>query len=844
MYCSVVLLQRMLEPLTYQINISVAIGAIVQVPLGRQSCTGMVISLSQTSNYPGKVREILEVVDPKPFISDGLMNTLRFMSGYYFCPLSLCLKLAIPSGLLRSGTCFYVLGSLPSESEPDTQKNYSNTAGVNVENTKRRGLFDETSTKVYSRDIISDLWSRLSGELIGEVRLSEGEIRKRCHLDAKQFQGSVLSGLLKPIWTLDKARAKETKEAVYTLVEGETRQRLGAKQKAILEWLKGQNGSVRHRAILAQFGSCTPVLHRLEALGMIAVSTASRDKTSFDNITPIVNEVERTQEQNEAIEAVLRQEGFGGFLLFGVTGSGKTEVYLGVMEAVRKRGQSCIFILPEIALTPQFCAVFKGRFGNDVAVLHSGLGEHERFDTWSRIREGRIGIVIGPRSVLFSPVQNLGLIVIDEEHDSSFKQEEAPRYHARDMALYLGQQSDCPVILGSATPSLESYCRAMQVHTTLLQLTRRPCARPMPNIQIVDMRDRLPDVDEGGEEASQSVEEKLRARLFSAELLEALKETYERREQAIIFLNRRGYANYVQCEYCGHALYCPNCDVALTYYKYANALRCHYCDYTVPLARTCPKCGRESLNYTGYGTERMVDMLCAAVPGARVERLDRERASTKALQTILDDFRTGNIDILVGTQMVAKGHDIHNVTLVGIINADMSLHIPDFRSSERTYQLLMQVSGRAGRGMRPGRVILQTLKPDHPAIQGVVKRDYASFAAEELALRRVMGYPPFTYLILVGFEGENQIDVENYAVSMGKIARGILPTEGEAVVLGPAPAPIVFLRGKSRYQMYLRSKDRRLLHRWFSEVWRQTAQMRQEHQAVRCTIDVDPYNMM
>lgn len=841
MYCSVVLLQRMLEPLTYQIRIPVAIGAIVQVPLGRQSCTGMVIALSQTSNYHGKVREILEVVDPKPFISDGLMNSLRFMSGYYFCPLALCLKLAIPSGLLRSGTCFYVLGSLPACSEPEPQKENSNTASGDVENIKRRSLFDETSIKTDSRDIFLDLWSRLSGEMLGEGRLSEGEIRRRCKLDAKQFQSCVLSGLLKPIWTLEKARAKETKEAVYTLVEGEKRPRLGAKQKAILAWLESQNGSARHSAVLAQFGACTQVLHRLEELGMIAVSAASRDKTSFDNITPIVNEVERTQEQNDAIEAVLRQKGFGGFLLFGVTGSGKTEVYLGVMEAVRKRGQSCIFILPEIALTPQFCAVFKGRFGNDVAVLHSGLGEHERFDTWSRIREGRIGIVIGPRSVLFSPVQNLGLIVIDEEHDQSFKQEEAPRYHARDMALYLGQQSDCPVILGSATPSLESYCRAMQAHSTLLQLTRRPCARPMPNIQIIDMRDRLPeDAEDGGG----TVEEKLRARLFSSELLAALKETYERHEQAIIFLNRRGYANYVQCEYCGHALYCPNCDVALTYYKYANALRCHYCDYTEPLVRTCPKCGRESLNYTGYGTERMVDMLSAAVPGARVERLDRERASTKALQTILDDFRTGKIDILVGTQMVAKGHDIHNVTLVGIINADMSLHIPDFRSSERTYQLLMQVSGRAGRGMRPGRVILQTLKPDHPAIQGVVKRDYASFAAEELALRRVMFYPPFAYLILVGFEGENQIDVENYAVSMGRIARGILPGEGDAVVLGPAPAPIVFLRGKARYQMYLRCKDRRLLHRWFSEVWRQTAQMRQEHQAVRCTIDVDPYNMM
>ena len=807
MYCSVVLFSRPLDPLSYRVDVPVRVGAVVQVPLGRKSCTGIITALSEDKPaYNGRIRSILEVVDPVPFISEPLMATLRFMAAYYQSPLGFCLKLAIPAGMMREGECVYRFA---------TEMGEITSPGRDVP------------------------WNVSTGDA-----LPEREIKKQYQIDQKTFDQWVADGKLVPQWTLPRAHQKETVEAVYEATDVEIPKRFGQKQRGLYDWIKGQDGPVRHSAILEKFGSCSAVLHRLEELGLIAVSTKTRDKTSFDDITPIVHEVERTDEQNEAIRVVLEHEGFGSFLLFGVTGSGKTEVYLGVMEAIRARGQGCIFVLPEIALTPQFCAVFKGRFGNDVAVLHSGLSESERFDTWSRIRDGRIGIAIGPRSALFAPVQNLGLIVIDEEHDGSFKQAEAPRYHARDMALYLGMQAKCAVILGSATPSLESYSRALQGKMTLLTLTKRPQARPMPEIRIVDMRNRPKPVfpDDCGDSEKNRIE--IRSRLLSDELVAALHETIDRKEQAMIFLNRRGFSTFIQCDYCGHVLYCPNCDVALTYYKYSNDLHCHYCDFVAHTDGVCPKCGRRELNYTGYGTERLVEVLQSEFPDAHIDRLDRDRATTKGIQNVLDLFRNGDIDILVGTQMIAKGHDIHNVTLVGIVNADMSLHLPDFRASERTYQLLTQVSGRAGRGNRPGRVILQTLKPEHPAIKGIVERDFASFAAQELEIRRALQYSPFSYMVLMRFEGPDYTVTEKYAIQMANAARTLLKDLSNGRVLGPASAPIPMLCGNARYQLFLRHAIRPALHQWLGMILKQTEEFRTRNGNVKCVIDVDPYDML
>lgn len=841
MYYFVVLFSRPLSPLSYQYDKEILPGSIVQVPLGRQSCTGIVTSSQmEKPAYDGRIRSILEVVDPEPFITPPLMATLVFMSNYYRAPLGFCLKHALPVGMMRSGVCLYRAGeTVAGEGKVRTAGAVSREAGA---------LF-ATVDEGKGQDVLSQVRAALRESADG---LSETEIRKRFKIDSDQFQSWVDSGVLVPHWTLDKARLRETTETVYEVVPQASPKRLGTKQKQMLAWISEQGGAVRHSAILAQFGPSSAVLHRLEALGLLVTQTTARDRTSFDDILPIVQTVERTDEQNHAIRTIVEHKGFGSFLLHGVTGSGKTEVYLGVMESVRQRGGGCIFVLPEIALTPQFCAVFRGRFGQDVAVLHSGLSDQERFDTWTRIRSGRIGICIGPRSALFAPVRNLGLIVIDEEHDGSFKQGETPRYHARDMALVLGQQAQCPVILGSATPSLESYTRALQGKSILLELTRRPQARPMPEITLVDMRRRESESDESEREsggrfvdrASGNSFETLRAHLLSDTLVEALRETLAHGEQSMIFLNRRGFSTFIQCEYCGHVLYCPNCDVALTYYKYADALRCHYCDYVDTSDGECPKCHRRELSYTGYGTERLVEILSESLPGARIDRLDRDRATTRAIQSVLGDFRSGKIDVLVGTQMIAKGHDIHNVTLVGIINADMGLHMPDFRSSERTYQLLTQVSGRAGRGSRPGRVIVQTLRPDHPAIRGIVERDYASFARQELEIRRALSNPPFSHLVLLRFESPQVLEAENLSIRVGRMAQSLMPRQGDARVLGPAPAPIPMLCGKFRFQLFLRHSSRGILHQWLDRVWAGSAEWRNQFRDAVCTIDVDPYDMM
>ena len=826
MYCSVVIFSRPLEPLSYQLGVAAEVGTVVQVPLGRRSCTGIITEISEARPaYNGKIRSVLEIVDPRPFISDALMATLRFMSRYYCVPLGFCLKLAMPGGMMRAGACYY---------RPGAEALVSAESGGAGEKT----LFSCGEGKKSKADeVLAALREAPSG-------MTETQIRKQFKVTDEEFSQWVSSGMLVPEWRLDAERNRETMEASYVVTDAEIPKRVGRKQQEIYDWIKSQGGATRHSAVLAQFGSCSPMLHRLEELGLIATSEVARDKTSFDSVQPVVHDIVRTEEQEAAIREVVSHQGYGGFLLFGVTGSGKTEVYLGVMEAMRARGKGCIFILPEIALTPQFCAVFKGRFGDDVAVLHSGLGEHERFDTWTRIREGRIHIAIGPRSALFAPVKDLGLIVIDEEHDGSFKQGETPRYHTRDMALFLGLKSGCPVILGSATPSLESYSLAHSGRLKMLTLTRRPQARQMPDIHIVDMRNRpKPEIPEGTDESAKALL-LLKNRLLSEELLYALRETLERREQAIIFLNRRGFSTFIQCEYCGYVMRCPNCDVALTYYKYSGELHCHYCDYVDRPNGVCPRCSRADLSYTGYGTERLVELLEQELPGVRIDRLDRDRATVRGIRRVLDAFRNGDLDVLVGTQMVAKGHDIHNVTLVGIINADMGLNMPDFRASERTYQLLTQVSGRAGRGDHPGRVILQTLMPDHPAIRGVIERDYGAFAAQEIEIRRALSYPPFVYMVMIRFESENVVEVEKFSIRYAEIAQRLLRDISAGRVLGPAPSPIQMLCGKARYQLFLRHQDRGKLHLWLDDILRQAEGLCAANAQVRVIVDVDPYDML
>ncbi|MDX1764216.1 MAG: primosomal protein N' [bacterium] len=528
------------------------------------------------------------------------------------------------------------------------------------------------------------------------------------------------------------------------------------------------------------------------------------------------------QHAMESITAAMEEGGFGTFLLHGVTGSGKTEIYLRAIERALAQGRTAIIIVPEIALTPQLVRIFSGRLGERIAVLHSGLSPGERVDQWHRIREGRLPVVIGARSAIFAPLSNLGIIVVDEEHDGTYKQEETPRYHARDLAVVRGSMTEATVILGSATPSVESFYHARQGKYRLLSLEKRIHDRPLPEVRLIDMK---------REPANASL---------SSELNRAVKAGLARKEQVLLFLNRRGFAPFLLCDTCGHVVECPNCSVCLTYHLQDRSLWCHHCGFATALKKECPECHAESLELKGSGTERIEEEVEEVFSEAVLLRLDRDTTRKKgALESILDRFRSREGDILIGTQMVTKGHHLPGITTVGVLNADSPLHHPDFRSGERTFQILTQVAGRAGRGESAGTVYLQTYTPEHYAIQAAVGHDYELFFREEIGFRKALDYPPYSRLVNLVLSANSASKVENAAARMGKILRGLASRNSALQVLGPARAPIAVLRGKRRYQILIKGKKVRELNQFVAEA---VARFNAADGAsrVNLTIDVDP----
>jgi primosomal protein N' (replication factor Y) len=518
---------------------------------------------------------------------------------------------------------------------------------------------------------------------------------------------------------------------------------------------------------------------------------------------------------------------FKGFLLHGITGSGKTEVYLHVIADALAAGRGALVLVPEISLTPQLAARFRARFGDEVAVLHSGLTDRERFDEWSRLRDGTARIALGARSAVFAPVARLGAVVVDEEHDSSFKQEEGVRYHARDVALVRAQRAHAVCVLGSATPSLESFHGARTGgRIQLLELPERATARPLPQVELVDLRVHRPDPDS----------------LLTAPLAAAVGETLERGEQVILFLNRRGFHTFVLCVSCGHAFRCPSCSVSLTYHRQRDRLLCHYCGHSERVPVACPSCAAtESISRRGLGTERVADAIVARFPRARIGRLDRDAAVGTAIEKVLGRMARGELDILVGTQMVAKGHDFPGVTLVGVLLADTGLSLPDFRASERTFQLLTQVAGRAGRGERPGRVLIQSYRVDAVAVAAAREHDYRRFSDSELAAREELDYPPFGHLAAIRLDGPDGREVESEAARLAERARGMVPADRGVTVLGPSEAPLARLKGRTRWHMWLRARERRDL-RAFLRALVPAGQARSG--SVRLTVDVDPVSAL
>ena len=600
----------------------------------------------------------------------------------------------------------------------------------------------------------------------------------------------------------------------------------GARQREILDFIRAAK-QVSLSLLRQQFAAPHVVLQRLVALDFLHVEEVERCRDPFAEIAVAEHRpVELNPAQRRAltqIEEALDAAAFRSFLLHGVTGSGKTEVYLRAIARTLEQGRQALMLVPEIALTPQLVTRFRSWFqDHDVrlAVLHSGLSEGERYDAWRQVARGDIDVVIGARSAVFAPLPNLGLIVVDEEHDGSYKQSEGFRYNARDLALMRGQMDGAAVVLGSATPVLTTYHRATEGHLTHLQLPERTADRKLPQVQLVDL--------------SQHEGESL----LSEALQTALSEVLQAGEQALLLLNRRGYAPFLLCHDCGASLRCPNCDITLTYSQVQRLVRCHYCDFHQRPPNSCNRCSGVQLLPEGMGTERLEEEIRQNFPDARVARMDRDTTSRKgAHHRLVEQMMAGEIDILIGTQMIAKGHDFPAVTLVGVLNADTALNLPDFRSAERVFSLLSQVAGRAGRGERPGRVMIQTYAVDNYALDYVTRHDYQGFAALELSQRQVLAYPPFGYLVHLVLSGNDESKVNNAAEQIcASLTEGAVDVE----ILGPAPCLLPRLRNKHRVQILLKAKQRDPLRRQIDRLSRFRSQL---PAGVVLTVDVDPVDM-
>jgi primosomal protein N' (replication factor Y) len=610
--------------------------------------------------------------------------------------------------------------------------------------------------------------------------------------------------------------------------------RLGSKMAAIVAWL-ADKGQASLETLRAATGASADSLRRLAAHGVLAVDevAAHRDPLRGVNLanlgTHTGDALSLNAEQAAAVATIGAAFGsFRGFLLHGVTGSGKTEVYLTLIGQALAAGRGIVLVVPEIALTPQLMARFRSRLGDLVAVQHSGLDPAARHEQWLRIRAGELPVVIGARSAIFAPVPRLGLILVDEEHDPSFKQETSPRYHGRDLALYRGHLAGVPVVLGSATPSIETWANVARGKLTRVALTTRAtnADRPMPEVSVLDMRGRVTVDGEG---------------LFSRDLFEGLKACVEAGEQALLFVNRRGYAASLQCRACGTALACDHCSVTYTWHRREGRLVCHYCDAKRRLPAACPSCGHQELAEIGFGTEQVEGVLSQLLPAARLGRMDRDTTRGAALIKLLTRFRRHELDVLVGTQMLAKGHDFPKVTLVGVLLAEQGLAFPDFRSGERTFHLLTQIAGRAGRGERPGRVLLQTRQPDHPVIRFATGHDAIGFLDAEVGLRELRGFPPASALALFRISGRDEAAV---AVAAGLVHAALGQHAGDGVVVHPAqPAPIARIQDRHRFQVLARGRTRGALRRTLDgarHVWDDGKRF----PGVQIALDIDPHNFL
>jgi primosomal protein N' (replication factor Y) (superfamily II helicase) len=801
LYCDVSLPVPLDQPFTYSLPETlrhrVQPGSRLLVPFGPRKLTGVILRChDDRPEVP--TRDALRLLDNQPVLSAELLALGRWISAYYCAPLGDVLR-----------------GMLPLASEIRRGKVWSLTDSGR--DAARQLLLDSSPDDPVAQ-ILRMLEKRpLSAAYLAKAMpFAEKAIRsleKKGFIYAEQVEAD-RDPLRSPSERLRVELLERPVEAKLTKPERELR--------AFLELHPGSHNLKELEGTVKGASAAARSLARKKVVSVKVEPTAI-------NAGPVrtrhaLNEAQ-TAAYDKIAEALAARE-FRTFLLHGVTGSGKTEIYLNAIEAALAQGRSALLMVPEIALTPQMAGQFFSRFGDRVAILHSAFTDVERSEQWRRIRSGAASVVVGTRSGVFAPVQRLGLIVVDEEHDGSYKQEETPRYNGRDVAIVRAQGAGACVVLGSATPSLESRYNVERGKSTLLELPGRIESRPMPVVELVDMR------EEFLETRKQST--------FSRKLIEEAGSRLEAGEQTIILLNRRGFSSFVACRSCGERIQCINCSLTLTYHKRDRRLLCHYCGYAEKVPSVCPKCQSEHIYFLGLGSERVEEELHQAFPRARIARLDRDTVTGKRqYETILQDFREGNYDILVGTQMIAKGHDIPNVTFVGVVSADIGLGMPDFRAAERTFQLLTQVAGRAGRGSTPGRVLIQTINPDHYAVKLAAAQDYQAFYDKELHFRRMMHYPPFAAMANVLVRSEKK----ELAMRMSTdLSYKLTPPPPQLRVMGPAEAPVPRLKAEYRYQFLIKAASRKTLNETLQRV-RQYA-VEQKWPATALVIDVDPLTLM
>ena len=793
------------QPFTYlvpeNLNEQLAVGMRVEVPFGNgnRHVQGFVLAIEPIAatvldETNVQLKELVAVLDLKPVLNTEMLALADYMKEKTFAFKITCLQTMLPS-VMRADYQKYIYLTDELSEELQDQLFYG-LEEISWDQAQERGLLPQLMAlrKQQKVDIRYEVTTRNKVKMVRFIQA------------AKEFEQleEIRLGLRKG--------AKKKEQLLYYL------QRLGTEKVTAVKEMK-------------ELGFSTALLNEAAKNGWLTFIEKEAYRDPFANQTfEKTTALSLNAEQQVAVETILQsvqEQQSQTYLLEGITGSGKTEVYLQVIAEVLNQGKTAIMLVPEISLTPQMVQRFKSRFGEHVAVMHSGLSQGEKYDEWRKIERGEAEVVVGARSAIFAPIENIGVIIVDEEHEASYKQEETPRYHARDLAIWRSEYHHCPVVLGSATPSLESRARAQKNVYQRLRLTQRANqAATLPTIDVVDMRQEV----ENGNVSS-----------FSMSLQEKLQERLEKNEQSVLLLNRRGYSSFVMCRDCGYVLPCPNCDISLTLHMDSKTMKCHYCGHEERIPYRCPNCGQDKIRYYGTGTQKVEEELQTLLPDSRILRMDVDTTRRKgAHEKILRTFGEGQADILLGTQMIAKGLDFPNVTLVGVLNADTALNLPDFRSSERTFQLLTQVSGRAGRAEKPGEVIIQSFNPEHYAIQLAKAQDYEDFYTKEMYIRHRGDYPPyyFTVQITASHPEENEAAKQMFQIAT-KLKQGLSP---QAILLGPTPNAIMRVNNRYFYQVIIKYKQEPMLQPLLKEILTDT--QRATARGLKLSIDAEPMNFI